>query len=1824
MRRRHTLDQHTQGRIRVLQNANLDEREALQRTVDQALSRYNKAVLLAGEMASKQAQVIEQLAYTEEGFFRTLNGHADLLPPPEMSGYTRTGAARGQGASPSQLAGATEPRAQAAVASISPNGSTDPLDLSEATDDSYREPQATQRTRKGLTATESKRIRDAATEAAMRAASPSDIDGGPLRGILGDTTDPAVALGFHVGRFPMFGGYGPGNGDQLGFYAGTAFTQGNEITGLSARERKGITTLVQRIVGPEAIALAGAANYILPNKIIEMVGDVNSDPNVSWVLPLEAYGAVRRGEGYAAGIYLGIYVKKAGTLETHVVFGYWGIVAMSATELDIASMKQFELTPNTLSAIGYSCLRNLIDHQNPMIELRELSIRTGIADPTQPDKLVKTPNGSFIVAKGIDRRKEFPSFIESGDLPEDLASVPQPLRSNMRGRIVFTDWRNKMIHYYTESGKLHVKLFGTATEISDYDYEQLYATSVAIHRSELTETVHTLTSLRRRHLPVPEEAKAAYISHPWNPNLKGFRDAMSTTTSGQADPALQVSLTNLRESYKGDQVLFNLVQSYFDVVSFDMAHALVNGYSFTGGSDDVTSFEDVQDNRTAVQRMRVPQIGTLLHLAKQSSLPSKQDVLTRIASAKARMEDPDMSFLIRGIGKYLNARGHQEIYKLKPHQVRVLAMLLPLDKGILDVDMGGGKSIIAILKIIAMIERLREQGIKPRPLVVVPNSLIPTFYREIKKFTKQDPNDPHSTSINVVTLQNNTVTKRMSRDAMISTLQRAPENTIILASYSWLAGDRTPIHTGEYITGTAGKREPRVEYRFNRVENLLDLIGVNIVFLDECHKIKANNRVNGDFVHKAAMALARAPYRFEMTGTFISRTPFDIYNQVKFIDPTILGSLQQFKEEFTSNEGRTWDSEKLKRLRTHLIQRGVITVRREEWLYLMPEKREHFHFVDFARETPIVYKLYKSLWKATLDEFPQELNQLLEGGTLLGGTDSDTDIDSDADILAVANAENEEQEEAAISALQQAQQEAARQIKAVRNSKVAGRMMALRALITAPEKFPLFTSIAEHMQEIVNFDIDDLKRGPKDRIVKEILNKHFSPTGGRYVKQSAQQTPDHLKTGKVIIFSDRAIIARHFEQMLREVYGDGVCYYDSSHKQHLDDFSDPEKETPFILCAVENSIREGVNLQAASRIIRLTVPWTTGDYDQTCARAFRTGQKKAVDIDNIICEYSFEPAMLARLITRENTNKKVSSNYNNEHNIPEITVNLRTADPDSDSALRTKGDLENYRATTTASAVNLIHIHDSIYTYEKHESKLWRVAYLTKITDDEALAEAHPDRYITTNTDRSGKLYVRLGTPLRIAQSEPLPARLPAIVNLHMLGIPVRLTQRGGKYRALLYTPDSRSPGSLILSSTSLYQLDEENERMTTGQVGGTSATYEPWPTLGVRADEMAQTETLVADDESNGNETLLHPEERMDKRIADALDEAIALNIDPRLSRGIQQSEHSEKIKDNLIKVVKNAAINGIAHPLFYRSKAMGYLFKAATGVDLDQKRATPVIDSQIKQTSKYVRHNLNIQHAEYRISNPEAENVLPAQAPRARKKNTVLVPESNDAADRESLRLSIGVGHGTSGNFASHEQAIIAVDFGPTNPQASEFFALAKGGKFGQWVPMNRTIFRQIKSAQDFKNLEDVMYDRGISLVFDDAARSRTMLQKLLNTLPVETNEEDESVGLLSSHAIASTTEPTEDEAQEDDDLFLIHEWAYMAIDRKVVLYIMDSPANAPLLRPLISLGFKRTTKMMMHFTSSADLPKTISKIEAAGFKLRHREALNTRAMRLLKTRI
>ena len=156
------------------------------------------------------------------------------------------------------------------------------------------------------------------------------------------------------------------------------------------------------------------------------------------------------------------------------------------------------------------------------------------------------------------------------------------------------------------------------------------------------------------------------------------------------------------------------------------------------------------------------------------------------------------------------------------------------------------------------------------------------------------------------------------------------------------------------------------------------------------------------------------------------------------------------------------------------------------------------------------------------------------------------------------------------------------------------------------------------------FGIDGLLDGddlisPKLPKVLEILEDHFS------------KTPDD----KVLIFNQyKEKVIDHFYdnlgpfQKMAKLYRGGLA-------KNLDAFKNDPKIK--ILVACDKSIKEGQNLQMASRMIRLDVHWSPGDLDQVIARIYRLlkgVEREYINIDWVLCDNTIDILKFRRTIRK--------------------------------------------------------------------------------------------------------------------------------------------------------------------------------------------------------------------------------------------------------------------------------------------------------------------------------------------------------------------------------------------------------------------------------------------------------------------------------------------------------------------------------------------------------------------------------------------------------------
>ncbi|MCD0487726.1 DEAD/DEAH box helicase [Pedobacter sp. MC2016-14] len=247
-------------------------------------------------------------------------------------------------------------------------------------------------------------------------------------------------------------------------------------------------------------------------------------------------------------------------------------------------------------------------------------------------------------------------------------------------------------------------------------------------------------------------------------------------------------------------------------------------------------------------------------------------------------------------------------------------------------DMGLGKTI----QIIAFILSQRNKGHQNTNLIVVPASLIFNWQAEVAKFAP---------SISIHTIYG---------ADRIKNVQDFDAYEIVLTSYGTLLAD----------------------IRF------LKLYRFNYVFLDESQTIK-----NPDSQRYKSVRLLQSRNRVVLTGTPIENSTYDLYGQLSFACPGLLGSRQQFKELYAVPIDQFKESRPAKELQKK-ISPFILRRTKEQVAKELPDKTEMVIYCEMGTEQREVYEAevqdIKDYIEGTLeDELKKSSMHILQGITRL-------------------------------------------------------------------------------------------------------------------------------------------------------------------------------------------------------------------------------------------------------------------------------------------------------------------------------------------------------------------------------------------------------------------------------------------------------------------------------------------------------------------------------------------------------------------------------------------------------------------------------------------------------------------------------------------------------------------------------------------------------------------------------------------------------------------------------------------------------------------------
>jgi len=224
--------------------------------------------------------------------------------------------------------------------------------------------------------------------------------------------------------------------------------------------------------------------------------------------------------------------------------------------------------------------------------------------------------------------------------------------------------------------------------------------------------------------------------------------------------------------------------------------------------------------------------------------------------------------------------------------------------GILADDMGLGKTIQAL----SFIHHLKEEQGTLKALVVCPTTLMFNWQNEIRKFTPSLSFYIHHGG-------------SRSRNGLGSA-----DIDVIITTYGTLRSD---------------------------IKQFVD-VSFDYVILDESQAIKNP----GSKVTKAA-GLLKAKNRLCLSGTPLQNNTFDIFAQMNFLNPGMLGSVEFFKQEFSVPIDKFGEKEQKDHLRK-LLYPFILRRTKEQVAKDLPEKQEMVLFCEMGDEQRKIYEAYRN------------------------------------------------------------------------------------------------------------------------------------------------------------------------------------------------------------------------------------------------------------------------------------------------------------------------------------------------------------------------------------------------------------------------------------------------------------------------------------------------------------------------------------------------------------------------------------------------------------------------------------------------------------------------------------------------------------------------------------------------------------------------------------------------------------------------------------------------------------------------------------------------
>ncbi len=251
---------------------------------------------------------------------------------------------------------------------------------------------------------------------------------------------------------------------------------------------------------------------------------------------------------------------------------------------------------------------------------------------------------------------------------------------------------------------------------------------------------------------------------------------------------------------------------------------------------------------------------------------------------------------------------------LRPYQLAGFHWLIFLNEagwgGILADDMGLGKTVQAL----TFFQHYKNNNPEARFLVVCPTTLMYNWENEMKKFT------PKLTHI----------------------IHHGPKRNINLGEYA--AFDIIITTYGTMRSDIKAFKEIQFDY----------------VVLDESQSIK-----NPQSQVAKASLLLNSKNRLALSGTPVQNNTFDLYAQMNFLNPGMLGSREFFMSEFATPIDKFREDEVKQQLR-RLTHPFLLRRTKEQVAKDLPEKTETILYCEMGAEQRKIYDSYRNIYRSQI------------------------------------------------------------------------------------------------------------------------------------------------------------------------------------------------------------------------------------------------------------------------------------------------------------------------------------------------------------------------------------------------------------------------------------------------------------------------------------------------------------------------------------------------------------------------------------------------------------------------------------------------------------------------------------------------------------------------------------------------------------------------------------------------------------------------------------------------------------------------------------------